>query len=260
MNVRTRAGAVRRRTRAAVAALRNEQATVGNADGIDPFTIAIQRDQTDFQSMRRLLAFVLGPADSAVDIGAHRGAVLAEMQRVAPDGRHVAFEPIPGLAARLREEFPDVEIHQAALSDAPGEAQFAHVRGSAEGWSGLRFRPLPTGEEADVEQIEVALEVLDQVLPVDLAPKVIKVDVEGAEEQVLRGALGTLRRHRPVVIFEHGSGSAETYGTTPAAIFALLRDEAGYRIFDLDGNGPYSLEQFEHAFYTAERVNFVAHP
>jgi hypothetical protein len=62
-----------------------------------------------------------------------------------------------------------------------------------------------------------------------------------------------------VVIFEHGSGSAETYGTTPATIHALLRDEIGYRIFDLDGNGPYSLQEFEHTFYTGTRVNFVAH-
>jgi hypothetical protein len=63
-----------------------------------------------------------------------------------------------------------------------------------------------------------------------------------------------------VVIFEHGTGSAEEFGTTPGALFALLRDEAGYRIFDLDGNGPYSLEEFERTFYAAERVNFVAHP
>jgi hypothetical protein len=84
--------------------------------------------------------------------------------------------------------------------------------------------------------------------------------VEGAEQQVFRGALETLRRHGPVVIFEHGSGSAEFFETGPADIHALLTDEAGYRIFDLDGNGPYSPEEFKRTFHATERVNFVARP
>jgi len=269
MNGRERAQELRRRTRAAASALRGTPLAAPAeipepmptpSPPPDPVQIAIERDGTDFQSMRRLLAFTLRPDSCCIDAGAHRGALLAEMVRVAPHGRHVAFEPIPELAAFLREGFPGVEVHEAALSDHAGEAEFAHVRGQAEGWSGLRFRPLPTGEEAEVEQIQVRLEALDEVLPRRYRPAVIKIDVEGAEEQVFRGALKTLRRHRPVVIFEHGSGSAEEYGTTPASIHALLADEAGYRIFDLDGNGPYSLEEFEHAFYAGERVNFVAHP
>ena len=158
----------------------------------------------------------------------------------------------------LRAEFPNVEVHEAALSDHPGESEFAHIRGSAEGWSGLRFRPLPTGEVADLENIAVRLEVLDDVLVPGYRPAVIKIDVEGAEEQVFRGALRTLRHHRPIVIFEHGVGSADHYGTTPGAIFTLLSD-IGYRIFDLDGNGPYTREEFERTFYACVRVNFVAH-
>jgi FkbM family methyltransferase len=210
--------------------------------------------------MRRLLAFSLSAEANCVDIGAHRGSVLAEMLRVAPQGRHIAFEPIPELAELLRREFPGVEVHQAALSSEPGQSEFAHVRGTAEGWSGLRFRPLPGGLTAEVENIVVPLEVLDQVLDPDYRPAVIKVDVEGAEEQVFRGSLQTLRRHRPVVILEHGLGSADVFGTTPGTIHALLQDEAGYRIFDLDGNGPYSLAEFEECFHSRARVNFVAHP
>jgi FkbM family methyltransferase len=268
MDVRTRAQDVRRRSRAAVAAFQDARQTAARATATpaaggpetpDRFAATMQRDQTDFLSMRRLLAFSLGPDANCIDIGAHRGAVLAEMVRVAPQGHHIAFEPIPALAELLRGQFSGVEVHQAALSDAPGRSDFAHVRGDAEGWSGLRFRPLPTGEEADVEQITVPLEVLDEVLDPDYRPAVIKIDVEGAEEGVLRGGLATLRRHHPILIFEHGSGSAETYDTRPADVHALLVDELSYRIFDLDGNGPYSLAEFEHTFYTGARVNFVAH-
>jgi len=260
MSVRFRAAAAaRRRVVAAKGGLTSTAPGAPAPNLGDPVQAAMHRDHTDFLSMRRLLAFTLGPNDNCIDVGAHRGAILTEMRRVAPGGRHIAFEPIPALAELLRREFPGVDVHAAALSDAPGQSEFAHVRGAAEGWSGLRFRPLPAGEPADVEQITVPLEVLDDVLDPDYRPAVIKIDVEGAEEQVFRGALKTLRRHRPVVIFEHGSGSAETFGTTPAAMFALLRDEAGARIFDLDGNGPYALKEFERSFYAAERVNFVAH-
>ena len=220
----------------------------------------IERDQSDVQHMRRLLAFCLTANANCIDIGAHRGAVLSEMQRIAPDGRHIAFEPLPHLAEFLRTEFPDVDVRESALSDHSGETDFAYVHGAAEGWSGLRFRPLPTGERATVEQIKVKLDRLDDLLDPEYRPAVIKVDVEGAELQVFKGAVETLRRHGPIVIFEHGTGSAEAYGTTPRDVFAFLGDEAGMRVFDLDGGGPYSVEDFEQTFSSAARVNFVAHP
>jgi FkbM family methyltransferase len=203
---------------------------------------------------------VLAPDSCCIDVGAHRGSVLAEMVRVAPHGHHIAFEPIPELAAILREQFPNVAVHESALSNRAGKSEFAHVRGTAEGWSGLRFRPLPGGQPADVEQIEVRLEMLDELLDPDYRPHVIKVDVEGAEQQAFEGALRTLRAHRPIVVFEHGSGSAEEYGTSPADVYRMLCQEVGFRIFDLDGFGPYTLKEFERTFYAAERVNFVAHP
>ncbi len=54
--------------------------------------------------------------------------------------------------------------------------------------------------------------------------------------------------------------SANAYGTSPQDVFALLSDDVGYRVFDLDGNGPYTRTEFEHVFIAAERVNFVADP
>jgi len=259
MSVKSRAAATRRRARAVIAATLGSPAQPAASEN-NSIAAMVERDRSDVQNMRRLLAFTLAPDSSCVDIGAHRGDVLAEMLRVAPHGSHLAFEPLPHLCQYLRERFPSVDVHEAALSNHAGEASFAYLHGPAEGWSGLVFRPLPGGQEAEVEQITVCLEVLDDILPPDFRPAVIKVDVEGAEQQVLEGALRTLQRHRPIVIFEHGTGSAESYGTAPADVYNLLTGDAGLRVFDLDGSGPYTLEQFEQTFYSADRVNFVARP
>jgi FkbM family methyltransferase len=219
---------------------------------------AIRRDIEDMANIRRLLAFTLPPNGNCIDVGAHRGSVLAEILRVAPQGRHIAFEPLPHLCEVIRASFPGVELHQAALSNHAGQAEFAYVHGPAEGWSGLRARPLPSGQQPQVENITVTLEALDEVLDADYRPDVIKVDVEGAEQQVFEGGLETLRRHKPILIFEHGTGSAEAFGTYPGDIYQILHEEAGLRIFDLDGSGPYPRGEFERVFYAAERVNFVA--
>jgi FkbM family methyltransferase len=232
--------------------------TPSTAAAFDPVERAMERDRTDFRQIRRLLAFTLAPDANCVDVGAHRGSILTEMRRVAPHGHHVAFEPLPHLCALLRDSFPGVEIHEAALSNRSGETDFAHVHGTAEGWSGLVRRPLPGGEEPAIEQLRVTLEVLDEVLDPAFPPAVIKIDVEGAEQQVIEGAMVTLRRDRPIVIFEHGVGSADAYGTEPRDIYRLLCHEADLRIFDLDGTGPYTLDQLERTYYECERVNFVA--
>ena len=95
--------------------------------------------------------------------------------------------------------------------------------------------------------IRVRTERLDDALPSGYVPALLKIDVEGAELEVLCGGRETIARHRPVVVFEHGAGSADHYGTAPADVWELL-----------DGAGPFSLAEFEDQFARAERVNFVA--
>jgi FkbM family methyltransferase len=216
----------------------------------------IRADIRDTELLVALLEEVLEPDSDCLDVGAHAGSVLAEMVRIAPRGHHVAWEPLPAFAARLRERFPDVEVREAALGNEAGERAFAHVVGDP-GWSGFLARPTPF--TSPVEELTVRVERLDDVLAERVRPAFVKIDVEGAEEQVLRGALETLSRHRPVVAFEHGRGSADHYGTEPTAIHDLFA-ELGYELRGLDGDGPYDAERFAEIFASGERVNFVARP
>lgn len=215
----------------------------------------VRADIRDHELLVALLGDALEPDSHCLDIGAHEGVVLREIVKLAPDGRHVAWEPLPELARGLDADFPSVAVRKAALSDRAGEREFAHVVGSP-GWSGFRSRPSPSGGE--VETIRVRTERLDDALPDGVQPAFVKLDVEGAEEEVLRGAISTLARFRPIVAFEHGLGSADHYGTTPETIHDLLAGELGYELRGLDGDGPYDRARFAEIFAKGERVNFVA--
>ena len=64
---------------------------------------------------------------------------------------------------------------------------------------------------------------------------------------LLRGAQRTLAEHRPVVIFEHGIGGADRFGDTSGELWDLLA-QAGLRVYDLDGTGPYTRAELEAVF------------
>jgi FkbM family methyltransferase len=216
-----------------------------------------RRELRDEHALHVMLAAVLRADSSAVDVGANEGAVLSAIVRIAPHGHHIAFEPIPELCERLAASFPGVDVHASALSDVTETTEFAHVV-DAPAYSGLLARDdLPSGAGA-VRRIEVRTERLDDILPEGYAPTLVKIDVEGAELNVMRGAIETLERHRPFVLFEHGAGGADLYGARPEQVFDLL-DGVGLRIFDLEGAGPYSRERFQDTF--GEPIwNFLAAP
>lgn len=198
----------------------------------------------DDVNLRLLLAFALRPNSCCVDIGCSKGEILREMVRVAPDGRHIAYEPLPEQADRLRRMFPTVEVRQAAVADVEGEAEFTYVVGRPE-YSGLEVGKYPG--RSRTERITVRTETLDRALPEGYVPDLIKIDVEGAELKVLQGAVGTITQHRPMIVLEHGGGSGDLFG---------LLAGAGLRVFDFDGDGPYTVQQFA----ASDHWNFVAHP
>ena len=208
----------------------------------NPYYDRIARDD---RAILLILDMVLQEDSNCIDVGAHAGAVLSAMLRLAPRGQHLAWEPLPHLATRLQTRFPTVDVRCAALSDHGGEEEFVFVTTNP-GQSGLRLRTHDQAEE--IERIRVNVESLDATIPAGYVPALIKIDVEGAEGEVLRGAKNTIVNHRPVVVFEHGVGGADRYGTTSDELFQLLVGEAGMRIFDMDGAGPYSRREFSAAF------------
>jgi FkbM family methyltransferase len=177
------------------------------------------------QDQRRTIAIakrILRRDSNCVDVGSSYGDFLAVFLKRAPEGHHFAFEPVPASAALLRQRYPSVQVFEMALSDSTGEGVFQHVV-TDPGYSGLLRRSYPR-PDFQVEAVPVRIDKLDNVLPAGIRVHLLKVDVEGAELQVLRGATRTLQQSHPYVLFEHGAGAADHYGTTPEMVFDLLAD------------------------------------
>jgi FkbM family methyltransferase len=208
---------------------------------------------------------VLRQDSNSVDVGCHQGAILRDILRIAPGGTHLAFEPLPAMYQELVRAFggrPNVRLYEIALSDATGSATFQHVV-SDPAFSGLRKRQYARAEE-QVNEIVVRTDLLDRIVPPELPIHFIKVDVEGAELQVFRGAVETMRRHRPVVVFEHGLGGADYFGTAPEQVYDLLVEQCRLRLHLMsnwlaDASAPpLSREEFREQFLTHKNYYFMA--
>lgn len=217
-----------------------------------------RNDSYDEQTIR-IIGQVVKPGQVAIDVGAHVGDVLRHMV-AASDARHLAFEPLPELAAGLRRDFPTVDVHEIALSTEKGTVSFQRVVTNP-AYSGLLLRHLDR-EGEKVETITVQTKPLDDIVDLSSRVALIKIDVEGGEMGVLKGAARTIQRDRPLIVFEHGLGAADVYGTTPQDIHDLF-GSWGYGLttmaFWLDGQpGSFTRAEFVEQFEKGINYYFLA--
>lgn len=171
---------------------------------------------------RLLLERLVTPGGTFLDVGAHIGSVIDGVRRHGKPGKIIAIEAIPAKAEALRGKFPDVSVHACAVGDVDGDLPFFIDRKQS-GYSSL-FRNEASG--AKMEEVVVPIRRLDDLLASE-AIDLIKIDVEGAELGVLRGAHALIARSRPTIMFE--SGPEEKGGYTKAEMWEWL-DGAGYAV------------------------------
>lgn len=166
---------------------------------------------------------LLNPGDNVLDIGANMGymAVIAA-SLVAPQGRVLAFEASPQILPNLkrniaRNRCANVYIHPFAVSDKSGTVTFNIAAESRSALSSMRS----LGDNG--ETVEVPSIAIDSLLP-QLPPiKLIKIDVEGAEQLALQGMIGLLKRDRPYLVIELTDAWLRALGGSAAQVQALLR-------------------------------------
>ncbi len=186
----------------------------------------------------RLVLRLLGPGQTFLDIGANVGLFALAAAKRFPDARVIAFEPSASTFRTLEwnlrlNALPNVRAVRAALADYVGEAQM-HL--NAPGKDGLNTLGEPTHPACRVVSTEtVPVTTLDTFLAAEGVQRVhvIKVDVEGAELLVFRGARALLESDAAPILFYEGSPLATAgFGYEPPAITRLLQG-CGYRLFAL---------------------------
>ena len=215
-----------------------------------------------------IMSRVLEKNSNCIDVGCNTGDLLGQILHYSPLGFHYAFEPIPRLASRLRKKFPNVEVRQTALSDSEAETTFWYVV-NAPAVSSLDKECCESHiPDALMEPITVKTQRLDDVLASDFKTHFIKVDVEGVELQVFRGAIKTLKTYKPYLVFESGlinsqegvDGTLKDGKWHDSRIYDLLVNECGLKIFKLknwvDGLAPLSRDEF----LKCSAWNFLATP
>ncbi|WP_181705383.1 FkbM family methyltransferase [Chthonobacter rhizosphaerae] len=190
--------------------------------------------------VQRAIADRLGRGSVFFDVGANVGffTILAA-RAVGPAGRVVAFEPSPANVHLLRRNisangFPNVTVIEAAASDHSGSGELLLARLS--GGSALSTADRPPDTTGSLSVRLVSLDDLVAGGGVRL-PDVVKIDVEGAEEAVLKGMTGLLRRAAPVIVFEVDDADRARLDAKAEACQAVLRP-FGYRFTPLADSYP----------------------
>jgi FkbM family methyltransferase len=179
-----------------------------------------------------LFALLVRPGDRCVDVGANVGVHTVRLARLAgQDGEVIAIEPDPGVFARTRRNvelngLSNVRLHNAAASDAVGEMRL-YRPGNADtnrARASLLNHSYLTGES-----ITVPVLTIDDLAGLDRVA-LIKIDVEGHEDAVVRGAARVIERDAPAVIFEHAADLLDDDAQSP---FEWLADR-NYALFAVD--------------------------
>ena len=167
-----------------------------------------------------LVTRLLGDGMTFVDVGAHIGwFTMLAGAAVGPAGRVFAFEAFPPNVVGLRtnvelNHLKSVKVYAVAASDQPGILELGIQAGSDTG-------SVTAGPRAAVGIVAVGAVKLDDVLPADVLVHLMKIDVEGLELSVLRGANEVLGRTQAVLI-EVNRGALRANGTDAEEVVRAL--------------------------------------
>jgi hypothetical protein len=105
------------------------------------------------------------------------------------------------------------------------------------------------------QSIPVTIRRLDGLIPEGVAVTFVKIDVEGAELQVLSGAEAVLSRCKLVVFFECAKIHHANYATTPQDVHEFLT-RCGMGVFLMDQTGPLTVEEFAAIYEASHRSGY----
>jgi FkbM family methyltransferase len=192
--------------------------------------VTIQNEGAWEPWVRKACITAMRDGDVMFDVGANAGTICNEVGLACPGVTIKAFEPQADLArlvcvSAALNQLDCIDVFPVAVGDHCGTIQLhkpahsLHASTSASGESGEQV--------VDCPLISLDAMVSSGQLPV---PNLIKIDVEGGELNVLRGAMWLIEKYQPVIIFE-ANDNCERFGYTRDDLFRLIADKGPYRFF-----------------------------
>ena len=232
---------------------------------IKKLPIAVTRNQQYDVQTKQIIQQVCKPGSNSIDVGTHTGDILDLLIQQSPEGVQFGFEPIPALYKTLKTKYAGndhVELFDIAVTNEAGETSFNYVT-SNPSYSGIKKRKYDRSKETDTI-ITVKQNLLDEIiLPFNKKIGFIKIDVEGAEMAVLKGASALIRRDQPVIVFECGLGGTDVYDTTPEQLYDFFHEHSYHLSLMKDflqSKSFFSKQAFAEQYYQKLNYYFVASP
>jgi len=183
-----------------------------------------------------VISRLLCPGDTFIDVGANSGFfTLLASSRVGAMGQVLSFEPLPSMRGRITENLSlnrmeNVTLHGVALSNAAGEIAFYEGPQGHKGLSSMR----------PIEGVSTTLQVptipLDDLAGSAPSVKLIKIDVEGAEQLVIEGMEKLLAQHHPCLIIEMTDQYLKAFGHSAEGLSTILC-RTGYNMHKITPDG-----------------------
>ncbi len=202
----------------------------------DVLVSGILRTSVDDIAQSEIIWRLLSPGETALDIGANVGYVSSIMAaRVGLQGRVLAFEPHPGLCEELRTNvsawhalYRHVEVYETALSERSGNGSLCVPRAFNENRGLAQVLPL-AAREAGETSFPIELRRLDDIWENDSPIALMKIDVEGHELAVLKGARRLLGRRliRNIVLEDFGGCESESVRLLKASGYTVWQIARG---------------------------------
>jgi FkbM family methyltransferase len=200
----------------------------------------------------------LRDGDTVVDCGANIGFFSAFLAQRLPRARIVAVEGNARTATLCRENFAllglrRVRLCESVLTESSQRTCVIANDPGREPWQRATDGP----SSVDTPPTMTLDELLEQE---QAAPSLVKIDCEGFESFILRGAARTLAEVRPAWMIECNTGALRAAGSSREELFSILRNHS-YRTFHLgsfDGHAPFGVPCDES--FAASEFNFAAIP
>ena len=225
------------------------------------FPIPLTKKESIKRNIHKIIKNVCTPDSCCVDIGSYGGTVLKIMIEVLPKATHMAFEPLPKMYTLLVRKYSSaVQIQKIAICNETGDATFYHAQENP-AFSGLRKVKYP--HRYHLEKLEVKSDTLDNQLK-DIHTPLINIDVNGAEFSVIKGAIETINRCQPVILFVFESTGAEAFNISAEMIFDYFTKQLAYHLYTLKsfagGKKSISRVEFVRFYNEGTQDHFVAAP